>query len=44
MQQLEKLQSVGCREMQGYLFSQARPAHEISRLFLRNDQRKTASA
>ena len=44
MQQLEKLQSVGCTEMQGYLFSQARPAHEISRLFLRNDQRKTASA
>ena len=43
-QQLEQLQSVGCTEMQGYLFSQARPAHEISRLFLRDDERKTASA
>jgi diguanylate cyclase (GGDEF)-like protein/PAS domain S-box-containing protein len=33
-QQLEKLQAVGCTEMQGYLFSQARPAEEIVRLFL----------
>jgi diguanylate cyclase (GGDEF)-like protein len=43
-QQLEQLQSVGCTEMQGYLFSHARPAHEISRLFLRNNERKTATA
>jgi EAL domain-containing protein (putative c-di-GMP-specific phosphodiesterase class I) len=43
-QQLEQLQSVGCTEMQGYLFSHARPAHEISRLFLRNHERKTATA
>jgi EAL domain-containing protein (putative c-di-GMP-specific phosphodiesterase class I) len=42
-QQLEQLQSVGCTGMQGYLFSQARPAHEISRLFLRNNERKTAT-
>ena len=43
-QQLEQLQSVGCTEMQGYLFSRARPAHEISRLFLRDDERKAAGA
>jgi len=34
-QQVETLQAVGCTEMQGYLFSQARPADEIARLFLR---------
>jgi diguanylate cyclase (GGDEF)-like protein len=33
-QQLEKLQSVGCTEMQGYLFSRARPAAEIEQLFM----------
>ena len=33
-QQLEKLQAVGCTEMQGYLFSHARPAAEIERMFL----------
>jgi diguanylate cyclase (GGDEF)-like protein len=33
-QQLEKLQAVGCTEMQGHLFSRARPAEEIARLFL----------
>lgn len=27
------LQSMGCTEMQGYLFSHARPAHEIRRYF-----------
>ena len=43
-QQLEQLQSVGCTEMQGYLFSRARPAHEISRLCLRDDERKAAGA
>jgi diguanylate cyclase (GGDEF)-like protein len=35
-QQLEKLQSVGCTEMQGYLFSRARPAAEIMRMFLQD--------
>jgi diguanylate cyclase (GGDEF)-like protein len=33
-QQLDKLQSVGCTEMQGYLFSRARPAGEIAQLFM----------
>jgi diguanylate cyclase (GGDEF)-like protein len=33
-QQLDTLQSVGCTEMQGYLFSHARPAADIVRLFL----------
>jgi EAL domain-containing protein (putative c-di-GMP-specific phosphodiesterase class I) len=33
-QQLEQLVSVGCTEMQGYLFSRARPASEIEELFL----------
>ena len=33
-QQLEKLQAVGCTEMQGHLFSRARPAVEIVKLFL----------
>jgi diguanylate cyclase (GGDEF)-like protein len=32
-QQLEALQAVGCTEMQGYLFSQAKPAEDIMRLF-----------
>jgi diguanylate cyclase (GGDEF)-like protein len=33
-QQLDQLQAVGCTEMQGYLFSHARPAADIVRLFL----------
>jgi diguanylate cyclase (GGDEF)-like protein len=33
-QQVETLQAVGCTEMQGHLFSRARPAEEIVRLFL----------
>ena len=37
-QQLEKLQSVGCTEMQGYLFSRARPAAEVEQLFMRPTQ------
>jgi diguanylate cyclase (GGDEF)-like protein len=32
-QQLDTLQAVGCTEMQGYLFSRARPADEIMQLF-----------
>jgi diguanylate cyclase (GGDEF)-like protein len=32
-QQLETLQSLGCSEMQGYLFSRARPAEEIRQFF-----------
>jgi diguanylate cyclase (GGDEF)-like protein/PAS domain S-box-containing protein len=32
-QQLETLQTVGCTEIQGYIFSQARPAKEVRRFF-----------
>ena len=32
-QQMDMLQSLGCTEMQGYLFSQARPASEIRQFF-----------
>ncbi len=32
-QQLETLQAVGCTEMQGYLFSKARPAKEVAQFF-----------
>ncbi|HWF95299.1 MAG TPA: EAL domain-containing protein [Xanthobacteraceae bacterium] len=42
-QQLDQLQSVGCTEMQGYLFSHARPAADIVRLFL-DPAAETASA
>jgi diguanylate cyclase (GGDEF)-like protein len=43
-QQLEKLQSVGCTEMQGYLFSRARPAAEIERLFILNTEKAESAA
>jgi len=33
-QQMETLQNVGCTEMQGYFFSQAKPAAEIVQTFL----------
>ena len=33
-QQLDQLQTVGCTEMQGYLFSRPHPASEIVRMFL----------
>ncbi len=32
-QQLETLQAVGCTEMQGYLYSKAKPAHEVAKHF-----------
>ncbi len=32
-QQLDTLQAIGCTEMQGYLFSKARPAKEIRQFF-----------
>jgi EAL domain-containing protein (putative c-di-GMP-specific phosphodiesterase class I) len=34
-QQLELLRALGCAEMQGYLFSPAKPAAEIKQLFQR---------
>jgi diguanylate cyclase (GGDEF)-like protein len=42
-QQLDQLQAMGCTEMQGYLFSHARPAADIVRLFL-EPAAQTASA
>jgi EAL domain-containing protein (putative c-di-GMP-specific phosphodiesterase class I) len=33
-EQLDQITSEGCAEMQGFLFSQPIPAHEIERLFL----------
>ena len=35
-QQLEQVRNLGCTDMQGYLFSPARPAAEIHQLFLPN--------
>ena len=32
-EQMETLQAIGCTEMQGYLFSKARPANEIRQFF-----------
>jgi diguanylate cyclase (GGDEF)-like protein/PAS domain S-box-containing protein len=34
--QADMLQSMGCTEMQGYLFSRPRPAHEIRQLYFGN--------
>ena len=38
-QQLEALQALGCIEMQGYLFSHARPPAEIARMFFNGGKR-----
>ncbi len=43
-QQQELLRTLGCAEMQGYLFSPPKPAAEIKRLFLSYPQRSTAVA
>jgi EAL domain-containing protein (putative c-di-GMP-specific phosphodiesterase class I) len=37
-------QAIGCTEMQGYLFSHARPAHEIRRFFVESPARKAGAA
>ena len=42
-QQLETLQSVGCIEVQGYLFSHARPAAEIAEMFLKEHECATGT-
>jgi diguanylate cyclase (GGDEF)-like protein len=42
-QQLETLQALGCIEMQGYLFSRARPAAEVVRMFLNGGERATGT-
>ena len=43
-QQMEVLQAIGCTEMQGYLFSHARPAHEIRQFFAKSPARKAGAA
>ena len=43
-QQLELLRTLGCAEMQGYLFSQPRPAEEIRQLFFSHQQKSAAVA
>jgi len=40
-QQMDILQSMGCTEMQGYLFSRARPAHEIRQFFKQRPENQT---
>jgi predicted signal transduction protein with EAL and GGDEF domain len=41
-QQREILRALGCTQLQGYLFSSAKPATEIRRLFLSNHDRAVA--
>ena len=43
-QQREMLQAIGCTEMQGYLFSKARPAAEIRQFFGQNPEKLTGAA
>jgi len=43
-QQMEVLQAIGCTEMQGYLFSQARPANEIRQFFAQHEVVKAGAA
>jgi EAL domain-containing protein (putative c-di-GMP-specific phosphodiesterase class I) len=43
-QQMDTLQNVGCTEMQGYFFSQARPASEAAELFLPGAKKRRAGA
>jgi diguanylate cyclase (GGDEF)-like protein/PAS domain S-box-containing protein len=44
IQQLELLRALGCAEMQGYLFSHAKPAAEIKQLFFAHQQKSAAVA
>jgi diguanylate cyclase (GGDEF)-like protein len=43
-QQMDMLQSMGCSEMQGYLFSRARPANEIRQFFGQSSESLTGAA
>jgi diguanylate cyclase (GGDEF)-like protein len=43
-QQLELLRALGCAEMQGYLFSQPKPAAEIKQLFFSHQPKSAAVA
>jgi diguanylate cyclase (GGDEF)-like protein len=43
-QQLELLRALGCAEMQGYLFSPAKPAADIKQLFFSRSARREAVA
>jgi EAL domain-containing protein (putative c-di-GMP-specific phosphodiesterase class I) len=43
-QQMEVLQSIGCTEMQGYLFSRPRPAREIRQFFTQRAPDKAGAA
>jgi diguanylate cyclase (GGDEF)-like protein/PAS domain S-box-containing protein len=43
-QQMDVLQSIGCTEMQGYLFSHARPANEIRQFFSQGKIEKAGAA
>jgi len=43
-QQMDILQSMGCTEMQGYLFSRARPASEIRQFFSQKTPEKITGA
>jgi EAL domain-containing protein (putative c-di-GMP-specific phosphodiesterase class I) len=42
-EQLDTLMQVGCVEMQGYLFSKARPAAEIVRMFMNGAELATGT-
>jgi diguanylate cyclase (GGDEF)-like protein len=43
-QQLEALQAIGCTEMQGYLFSQARPAKDVAGFFTQHHSKAVGAA
>ena len=43
-QQREMLQAIGCTEMQGYLFSRARPASEIRQYFIQDQPVRSGAA
>jgi EAL domain-containing protein (putative c-di-GMP-specific phosphodiesterase class I) len=43
-EQFERLKKEGCTEVQGYLFSPARPASEVKKLLLKLNPRQKARA